>query len=171
MAKDVEKNKPEEQVAEGGKEKKKSSKLKWIIIGIVVLLVLGGGVLLMLGGAGAYFFNKSANKEAQAPAKPPIGAVWAPDVFIINLADADADRYLKVIMNFELSDPLAVAELDVMKPKVRDMVLSVLTVKGLKDVNNFEGKQRLKEEIALRLNNQMTKGKVVQVYFTDFVVQ
>jgi flagellar basal body-associated protein FliL len=38
-------------------------------------------------------------------------------------------------------------------------------------VNNFEGKQRLKEEIALRLNNQMTKGKVVQVYFTDFVVQ
>jgi flagellar FliL protein len=74
-------------------------------------------------------------------------------------------------MNFELSDPLAVAELDVMKPKVRDMVLSVLTVKGLKDVNNFEGKQRLKEEIALRLNNQMTKGKVVQVYFTDFVVQ
>jgi flagellar FliL protein len=166
MAKDTEKNKPEEQSAEGGKEKKKGSKLKWIIIGIVVLLVLGGG------GAGAYFFlNKSANKEANAPPKPPIGAVWAPDVFIINLADADADRYLKVVMNFELSDPLAVAELDVMKPKVRDMVLSVLTVKGIKDLNSFEGKQRLKEEIAMRLNNHMTKGKVVQVYFTDFVIQ
>jgi len=164
MAKDVEKNKPEEQSAESGKEEKKGSKLKWIIIGIVVVLVLGGG--------GAYFFlNKSANKEAQAPPKPPIGAVWAPDVFIINLADADADRYLKVIMNFELSDPLAVAELDVMKPKVRDMVLSVLTVKGIKDLNNFEGKQRLKEEIAMRLNNHMTKGKIVQVYFTDFVIQ
>jgi len=162
MAKDVEKNKPEE-TAEGGKEKKKGSKLKWIIIGVVLVLVLGGG------GAGAYFFlNKSANKDAQ---KPPIGAVWAPDVFIINLADAEADRYLKVVMNFELSDPLAVAELDVMKPKVRDMVLSVLTVKGFKDVNNFEGKQRLKEEIAMRLNSQLTKGKVVQVYFTDFVVQ
>jgi flagellar FliL protein len=166
MAKDVEKNKPEEQAAEGGKEKKKSPMLKWIIIGVVLLLVLGGG------GAGAYFFlNKSANKEALAPAKPAIGAVWAPDVCIINLADSDADRYLKVIMNFELSDPLAVAELDVMKPKVRDMVLSVLTVKGFKDVNNFEGKQRLKEEIAMRLNNHLTKGKVVQVYFTDFVVQ
>ena len=164
MAKEVDKNKPEEATAEDGKEKKKGSKLKWIIIGIVVVLVLGGG--------GAYFFlNKSANKEAQAPPKPPIGAVWAPDVFIINLADADADRYLKVVMNFELSDPLAVAELDVMKPKVRDMVLSVLTVKGIKDLNNFEGKQRLKEEIAMRLNNHMTKGKVVQVYFTDFVIQ
>jgi len=166
MAKDVEKNKPEEQAVENGKEKKRGSKLKWIIIGVVIVLVLGGG------GAGAYFFmNKSANKEAQALPKPPIGAVWAPDVFIINLADSEADRYLKVVMNFELSDPLAVAELDVMKPKVRDMVLSVLTVKGFKDVNNFEGKQRLKEEIAMRLNSQLTKGKVVQVYFTDFVVQ
>ena len=162
----MEKNKPEEQAVENGKEKKRGSKLKWIIIGVVIVLVLGGG------GAGAYFFmNKSANKEAQALPKPPIGAVWAPDVFIINLADSEADRYLKVVMNFELSDPLAVAELDVMKPKVRDMVLSVLTVKGFKDVNNFEGKQRLKEEIAMRLNSQLTKGKVVQVYFTDFVVQ
>lgn len=166
MAKEAEKNKPEEQAAEGGKEKKKGSALKWIIVAAVVLLVLGGG------GAGAYFFlNKSAGKEAQAPAKPPIGAVWAPDVFIINLADTDADRYLKITMNFELSDGLAAAELDQMRPKVRDMVLGVLTVKSFKDLNNFEGKQRLKEEIAMRLNSQLTRGKVVQVYFTDFVVQ
>ncbi|HOH45772.1 MAG TPA: flagellar basal body-associated FliL family protein [Syntrophales bacterium] len=166
MAKEAEKNKPEEQAAEGGREKKKGSALKWIIVAAVVLLVLGGG------GAGAYFFlNKSAGKKAQAPAKPPIGAVWAPDVFIINLADTDADRYLKITMNFELSDGLAVAELDQMRPKVRDMVLGVLTVKSFKDLNNFEGKQRLKEEIAMRLNSQLTRGKVVQVYFTDFVVQ
>ena len=166
MAKDVEKEKPDEQAAEGGKQKKKGSMLKWIIIGVVVLVLLGGG------GAGAYFFlYKPAAKEAQAPPKPPIGAVWAPDVFIINLAETDSDRYLKVIMNFELSDPLAVTELEQMKPKVRDMVLSILTVKSFKDVGNFEGKQRLKEEIAMRLNNHLTKGKVVQVYFTDFVVQ
>ncbi len=167
MAKDVEKNKPEEDAAaEGGKEKKKGgSKLKWIIIGVVILAVLGGGA------AGAYFFLLKPGKEAQAPPKPAIGAVWAPDTFIINLADADADRYLKIVMNFELSDPLAVVELEQIKPKVRDAVLGVLTVKNFKDLNNFEGKQRLKEEIAMRINTHLTKGKVVQVYFTDFVVQ
>jgi len=166
MAKDVEKKKPEEDAAEGGKEKKKGgSKLKWIIIGVVILAVLGGG------GAGAYFFLMKPGKEAQAPPKPVIGVVWTPDVFIINLADNDSDRYLKVAMNFELSDPLAAAELEQIKPKVRDLVLGVLTVKGFKDLNNFEGKQRLKEEIAMRLNNHLTKGKIVQVYFTDFVVQ
>jgi flagellar FliL protein len=166
MAKDVEKHKPEEDAAaEGGKEKKKGSKLKWIIIGVVILAVLGGG------GAGVYFFLMKPGKEAQAPPKPVIGAVWTPDVFIINLADNDSDRYLKVAMNFELSDPLAAAELEQIKPKVRDLVLGVLTVKGFKDLNNFEGKQRLKEEIAMRLNNHLTKGKIVQVYFTDFVVQ
>jgi len=163
--KDVEKNKSEEGAAEGGKEKKRGSKLKWIIIGVVILAVLGAG------GAGAYFFLLKPGKEAQAPPKPVIGSVWAPDVFIINLADADADRYLKVTMNFELSDPLAVAELDQIRPKVRDLVLGVLTVKTFKDLNNYEGKQRLKEEIAMRINTHLTKGKVVQVYFTDFVVQ
>ena len=111
------------------------------------------------------------SRQAQAPPKPVIGATWAPDVFIINLADADADRYLKVTMNFELSDPLATAELEQIKPKVRDLVLGVLTVKTFKDLNNFEGKQRLKEEIAMRVNTHLTKGKIVQVYFTDFVVQ
>lgn len=165
MAKDVEKNKPEEGTAEGGKEKKKGSKLKGIIIGVVILAVLGGG------GAGAYFFLNKANKEAQAPPKPPIGAVWTLDTFIVNLVDSDADRYLKVIMSFELSDQPAAHELDLMKPKVRDLVLGVLTVKGFKDLNNFEGKQRLKEEIAMRVNSHLTKGKIVQVYFTDFVVQ
>jgi flagellar basal body-associated protein FliL len=44
-------------------------------------------------------------------------------------------------------------------------------VKNFKDLNNFEGKQRLKEEIAMRVNTHLTKGKVVQVFFTDFVVQ
>jgi flagellar FliL protein len=164
--KDTDKNKPDDAAAEGGKEKKKGSKLKWIIIGVVVLAVLGGG------GAGAYFFFvKKSDKEAQAPAKPPIGAVWAMDYFIVNLADTDADRYLKVIMSFEVSDQLAVTELDQMKPKVRDIVLGVLTVKNFKELSNFEGKQRLKEELAMKLNNHLTKGKIVQVYFTDFVVQ
>jgi flagellar FliL protein len=33
------------------------------------------------------------------------------------------------------------------------------------------GKQRLREDIAGRVNNTLTKGKVTRVYFTEFVVQ
>jgi flagellar FliL protein len=33
------------------------------------------------------------------------------------------------------------------------------------------GKQRLRDEVAVRVNSYLTKGKVVKVYFTDFVIQ
>jgi len=33
------------------------------------------------------------------------------------------------------------------------------------------GKQRLRDEIVLRLNSFLTKGKVLKVYFTEFIVQ
>ncbi len=82
MAKDVEKNKPEE-AAEGGKEKKKGSKLKWIIIGVVLVLVLGGG-------AGAYFFlfsdsdaPKAQGAAAFVPPTPPQVAFFdVPDILV-----------------------------------------------------------------------------------------
>jgi flagellar FliL protein len=58
-----------------------------------------------------------------------------------------------------------------MKPKLRDAVLGILTSKSLKDISTTEGKQRLKEEIAYRLNSYLSRGKILQVYFTDFVIQ
>ena len=36
---------------------------------------------------------------------------------------------------------------------------------------DLAGKQRLREEIAGRINNILQRGKVTKVYFTDFVVQ
>jgi flagellar basal body-associated protein FliL len=32
-------------------------------------------------------------------------------------------------------------------------------------------KQRLRDEIVLRVNSFLTKGKILKVYFTEFVVQ
>jgi flagellar FliL protein len=36
---------------------------------------------------------------------------------------------------------------------------------------DMAGKQRLREEIAMRLNTFLTTGKVSKVYFTEFVIQ
>jgi flagellar FliL protein len=36
---------------------------------------------------------------------------------------------------------------------------------------DISGKQRLREEIMVRLNSFLTGGKIVKVYFTEFVIQ
>jgi len=115
--------------------------------------------------------DQSAAKKAAAQKNASAAAVWPMDAFIVNLMDNGGERYLKVVLQLELSDPEVVAELKEIKPKLRDAVLGILSSKSLKDISTTEGKQRLKEEITHRLNSYLTQGRILQVYFTDFVIQ
>ena len=166
MAKEMEKAKPEGEAAEPQKGKGKKGLMKWIVIGVAALVVIGGGVF-----GGKYYLDQGAAKKEAEKKPPPIGTLWATEPFIVNLMDNEGERFLKVVLQLELSDPECGKELDVLKPKVRDTILGILTIKSLKDITGSEGKQRLKEDIAIRLNNLLSRGRIVQVYFTDFVIQ
>lgn len=167
---DAKDEKDEQEGQEQLPEKKKGSALKWIIIAVIAVAVLGGG------GAGAYFFlfksTLPAQEKKQAEAAKPVAAIfWPLDPFVVNLIDNEGERYLKVVMQFELADQLAAEELNVIKPKVRDSILDLLSAKNYKEMMDPIGKQRLRDEIALRASGYLTKGKIIKVYFTEFVIQ
>jgi len=147
--------------------KGKRGLMKWIIVGVVVLAVLGAAV-----GGGLYVFNNvlGAKKEA-AKAPPVIGSLWSLDPFIVNLIDNNGERYLKVVMQFEVGDPSIIQELDLVKPRIRDGILDLLSSKAMTDLSDATGKQRLREEIILRVNNAISRGRISKVYFTEFVIQ
>ena len=54
---------------------------------------------------------------------------------------------------------------------VRDGILDLLSSKTLADLSDALGKQRLREEIILRVNNSISRGRISKVYFTEFVIQ
>lgn len=149
---------------------KKGSALKWIIIILIIVIVLGGA------GAGVFFFlskskSPSAEKKPTEQAKPQAIIFWSMDPYIVNLIDNEGERYAKVVIQLELSDQGAVEELNLIKPKLRDSILDLLSAKTYKEMMDPIGKQRLRDEIAIRANGVLTKGKVLKVYFTDFVIQ
>jgi flagellar FliL protein len=146
-------------------EPKKKSKLKWIIIAVVALVVIAAGAI-----AGFYFFTKTETKKPVVE-KPAVITIWPMEAFIINIAETNGERYLKIVVQLEVSDPDVVKELDQLKPRLRDSILDLLTPKTYKELMDLTGKQRLREEIAGRINNILQRGKVTKVYFTDFVVQ
>jgi flagellar FliL protein len=159
--------KEEEAVEVAAPEKKKKPIVKIIIIAAVVLVVVAGGI-----AGGLYYFGKAGvAHKAAAPPPPAIGALWPMEPFIVNLLDNQGERYLKIIMQLEVSNQLVVAELEQLKPKLRDNVLDLLTAKTYSELMDMGGKQRLRDEVAIRVNSYLTKGKVVKVYFTDFVIQ
>ncbi|WP_022850994.1 flagellar basal body-associated FliL family protein [Limisalsivibrio acetivorans] len=159
---------------EGGGKKK--SKLKLIIILLVVLIILGGG------GFGAYMFlfkekpaeNPSAQQNEQVPTNEPqqIGELYPFDSFIVNLADPGGSRYLRVTLQVELGQSKELKEeMDARKPQLRDAILTILSSKRFEEVNSSQGKMILKQQITRRLNSLLTKGQVLNVYLTEFVVQ
>ena len=148
--------------------KKSGIMLKWIIIGAILLGIVAAAV-----GGGLYYFRggtETAKKKTQAP-PPIIGTLWPMEPYIVNLRDNNGERYLKVVVQLEMSNPELVSELNLLKPKLRDSMLDLLTAKSFQELQEFSGKQKLREDIMIRLNSFLTSGKIVRIYFTDFVIQ
>jgi flagellar protein FliL len=161
------KEEKEEIVPDNPPAKKKSIR-KIVIIGLSALVVLAAGTFGTI-----YFLTHvgNAKKDATPEPRPLIGNMWSIDPFIVNLADNQGERYLKVVMQLEVSDSLITTQLEQLKPKLRDNIMDLLTAKTYSELMDVGGKQRLRDEIVLRLNSYLAKGGIVKVYFTEFVIQ
>ncbi|MHB8770891.1 MAG: flagellar basal body-associated FliL family protein [Syntrophales bacterium] len=140
--------------------------LKWIIIGVVLLTVVAAAV-----GGGLYYFRGAETAKKKPQTAPLIGTLWPMEPYIVNLRDNNGERYLKVVLQLEMSTPDLVTELNLLKPKLRDSTLDLLSSKSYQELQEFSGKQKLREDIMIRLNSFLTSGKIVRIYFTDFVIQ
>ena len=160
-------NKDKEAVEEEERpeEPKKKSKSTLIIIISVALVVVAAGAI------GGYFLMTKTDTKKPLPEKPAVISVWPMDAFVVNIAETNGERYLKIVIQLEVSDPGVGPELEQLKPRIRDSILDLLTPKTFKDLIDPAGKQRLREDIAGRINNILQRGKVTKVYFTDFVIQ
>lgn len=100
--------------------------------------------------------------------KAPSNLVPLP-AFVVNLADPNARRYLKVVLEVEMTSNPELLEANM--AKVRDTLLLLLSSKNSQDVASLEGKILLRKEIVDRINQALGQAKVARVYFTDFVIQ
>ena len=148
-----------------------------------VLIIVTAVMLFFMGsvGAGVYILW---NKISQIPQDPSlveempveedeniIGPLYTLDTMIVNLADHGGKRYLRVTMALELSDGDAVTSIENRLPQVRDAILMILPAKNYDDVSTTDGKVALRKEVMEKINSLITKGRVNNIYFTEFVVQ
>jgi len=139
------------------------------------LLLAGLGLILLLGG-GALYLLLSDDPEEASPARaaevqPAPGAVLALEPFLVNLADPETRRYLKIKVELEVDQAKSLKELEKSLPRLRDALILLLGSKTYKEVASPEGKLRLKEEMLARLSQIPGGKKIRQVFFTEFVAQ
>jgi flagellar FliL protein len=152
---------------------------KLLMMGLLGLLVVGGGAgfFLMSGGepekrVKSEDVHAEAEAEAEQEADPGfIGPVIDLEPFVLNLADRDQLRYLKVAIKLQLDRPQEETDFTVKLPAIRDALLVLLTSKESRSLRTVDGKMLVRDEIGGRVNTIMKKGKIRQVFFTDFIIQ
>ncbi len=154
--------------------KPKSSKMGLIVI---VNLVLVGAVLAYI-----FVFNKpdpepaAAEGQASQEDVPPApagehGPLLKLNDFIVNLADREANRYLKLGLALEMADDDTMKQVTEREPVVRDTVIQLISSLTYKQVRTPQGKKELRKSLQNRLTDVLGRGRVRGVYFTEFVVQ
>ena len=119
--------------------------------------------------------------------RQPLGIMYALDPKVVNLAEPGGLRYLKATITLELwpledfsnfeeeertqAEEQFLETIDARRPKIDDIVTSLLSSKTFNDIATIEGKEELKQELMTAINDSLGYQAVVNVYFTDFVIQ
>jgi len=147
--------------------------MKWIVIGLAAFLLIAGGATF---GILKYLRSAGTAAAAEKTKKEEIGSTLHLEPFLVNLADKEAVRFVKVTFKLGLSLEEKEVEEKLSKNNVflaqtRDSIISLLSSKTADEILTAEGKDKLRQEVQARVNAFMSKGKVMEVYIVDFVVQ
>ena len=154
-----------------------------VVAAVILSIVAIGGTVVYLIRSGRLPVQKTITVEAKAP--PPAAAApshtMALDGIVANLADSSGAAYLKMGLMLKIADePVKKGAKAEEKPKagmsddeagVRDTVLMVVGHQNAEGLLAPDGKERLKEEIKKSLVEHNPELKVMEIHFTDFLVQ
>ena len=152
---------------------------------MVVVLALvssaGGGVVswVLISrtlGAQVHAGEKAGEEAEQEKIAEMLekSAVLPLEPFIVNLADPDAARYLRIKISLMIGDKAKIKEMQenqALQLKVRDVILQSLTAKTSQELINEDGKNKLRHEIQEKVAVYFRDPKLVDVMFTEFVIQ
>jgi flagellar FliL protein len=146
---------------------------KWIIIGVAGIVIVAGGATF---GILKYLRSAGTAAAAEKVKKESVESTLNLEPFLVNLADKEATRFVKVTFRLGLSVnekevEEKLAKNNVFLAQTRDSIISLLTSKTSEEMLTADGKEKLRQEVQTRVNAFLSKGKVMEVYIVDFVVQ
>jgi flagellar protein FliL len=93
--------------------------------------------------------------------------------FIVNLADTEQARYLRMTVSLGIDGPEGTSEKpdQLFMTRVRNTILAVLSDKKSDEILSVEGKTKLRKELLEAAQAASEDPKVQAIYITDFIVQ
>jgi flagellar protein FliL len=138
------------------------------VVAVMALAGGGGGVWYLQHGRADASGGKAVEKAAET--------VVHLEGFTVNLADPEDNHFLRVTMDLgleRLPPPTASDKPNSGLPvaRIRDSIMSVLTVCRADVLLTPQGKLQLKKSLLETLNHDNPELGVREIYFTEFLVQ
>ncbi|AYH43094.1 flagellar basal body-associated FliL family protein [Azoarcus sp. DN11] len=166
---------------------KRGKKLLMLLIAAVLVVALlaaaAVGLLLLKKGHADAEGGEDAPAAAVDLSKPP---TFVPmDPFVVNLAPAEGERYLQVVMALRVADMKTGENLKAFMPEIRHQINLLLSSKLPSELSTMEGREALAAEIVTRTNSVLggapakqgngkataPAGPIQAVLFNSFIIQ
>lgn len=125
--------------------------------------------------------------EVVVDVKPGEGIMLDSGTKIINLTEVTGNKYIRVSITFEFAPSDSkyaemkaeektayltefTNELTAKLPVIDDVVITLLSTKTFDTLYTAAGKEDLRQELMLQVNDRLPQYHVIAVYFTEFVV-
>jgi flagellar protein FliL len=141
----------------------KKKKISWKVLMAVILIISAAG-------AGVALWQGRVNGNPGEDEPIPLTYI-SPMDFTVNLADVGQRRYLKASVAFATNHKNLEKEILDRKPEIRDLVIELFRSRTVTDLNTLTGTEKLREEIKVQVNGRLKTGEILEVYFTEFIIQ
>lgn len=159
---------------------------KPILLIIIALVVVAGGggaaFFLMKGGGGEHAPEGAAAGHGEGGGEAPAGEHGArPAVgkgpivelpaLVVNLNEPEGTRYLKATIAIQLVDDKVTAEVDRLKPVIKDQFLRELSELNFRQTMGAKNKLAVKRRLLKRFNELLGSEAGTEIFLTEFIVQ
>lgn len=158
-------------------EPKKGKKpILLIVIALVVIAGGGGAAFFMLKGGAAAPAATAEHAEGKAEGdgnKPAVGngPITEFDPIIVNLNEPEGTRYLKTVVAIALADDKITAEVERLKPVIKDQFIRELSELNFRQTMGGKNKLAVKRRLLKRFNELIGPGAGTDIFLTEFIVQ
>lgn len=173
------------EAAEAPPRKSGKKLLVIVLLLVVVLLIAAAGVI------GLLLLKKSAGRDDTAEAAPAVATVDLSkppafatlDPFVVNLAPAEGERFLQVVMALRVADAKTGDSLKGFMPEIRHRINLLLSSKLPSELSTLEGREALADQIVDAVNQVLgipagqhnpdgtPAGPIRAVLFNSFIIQ
>ena len=100
------------------------------------------------------------------------GVIVGLNEMVVSLRDrGPVTSYLRINVDLEVRDAKVATLVDQRLPHLRDIVILALSNKFSADLQSMDGKSALKAELFRKLGDVLPEGGLMNIYFSDMVIQ